>query len=62
MTRYPHHVQSLRRINQDAMKYIQHSSSLAGSLRAQSAEQPVETIAVGELGAVGVISLDNGRQ
>lgn len=40
------------------MKHVQHPRPLARCLRAQTAEQPVQSIAVGELGAIRVIPFD----
>lgn len=54
-----HHVQSFWRIYEDAVEYVQHAGSFARRLRSQSAEQPIQSISVGELSAVGVISLDD---
>ena len=42
------------------MKYVQHSGTFSGSLRSQATEQPVETMRLGELSTVCVVSLDNG--
>ncbi|KZC04422.1 hypothetical protein WN55_02785 [Dufourea novaeangliae] len=53
---------SFRRVDKNAVEYVQHSSSLAGSLRAQSTEQPIQTITVGKLSAVRVISFDDRGQ
>lgn len=44
------------------MQHVQHAGALAGGLRTQPREQPVEPIGVGELGAVGVVALDDGGQ
>ena len=56
---YSHHVQGFRRVDENAVKHVQHPGALAGSLRTQPAEQPVQTIAVGELRAIRVIPFDD---
>lgn len=42
------------------MQHIQHAGALAS--RAQTGEEPVKAVTVGELGAVGVVALDDGGQ
>ena len=57
---YPHHVQGFRWVDEDAVEYIQHSGSFAGSLRSQAAEEPIESVRLRELGAIRVVAFDYG--
>ena len=56
---YPHHVKCFWRIDKDTVKDVKHSSSFPGRLRAQTAEEPVQTMRLSKLGTVGVVSLDD---
>lgn len=55
-----HDIESLRGVDEDAVQHIQHAGALASG--AQAGEQPVEAVAVGELGAVGMVTLNHRRQ
>lgn len=56
---YLHHIQSFRRINQHTVQYIQHSSAFPRSLWAQSTKQPVQSVCVGKLSTICVVSFDD---
>lgn len=55
-----HDIESFWRVDEDAVQHIQHAGALASG--AQTGEQPVEAVAVCELGAVGVVTLNHRRQ
>jgi hypothetical protein len=57
---YPHHVQRFWRVDKDAVEYVQHTCTFSGSLRTQSAEKPVQSVRLGELSAIRMISPDYG--
>ena len=46
---------------EDAVEHVHHARALPSSLRTQLAEEPVEPLGLGELGAVGVVTADDGR-
>ena len=51
-----HHVQGLGRVVENAVEDVHH----AGTFTPELAEQPVQTLGLGELGAVGVVASNNG--
>lgn len=55
-----HHVECFGGVNEDAVQHIQHAGALAS--RAQTREEPVKSVTVGELRTVGVVALDDGGQ
>ena len=51
-----HHVQGLGGVVEDAVEDVHH----AGAFTSQLAEEPVQTLGLGELGTVGVVASDDG--
>ena len=56
---YPHHVQGFRRIDENTVKNVQHSSTFPRCLRAKSAKQPIKSVRLCKLRTVGMVSFYN---
>ena len=55
-----HHVEGFRGVVEDAVEDVHHASTLPTGLGAELAEEPVQALGLGELGAVGVVAADDG--